>query len=156
GCVRDDDAPPRRRIDVDVVDTDSRPADDLQPLASFDELGGELRRGADDDRVVRADDLRELGRAVDVDVELRPQKVDAGLGGRLREEDVHQAGTACAYASYAAGTATPRSIGIPSSTSASSTAPSAAVMSKRSNQPQWPIRKIFPFRCAWPLTSVTP
>ena len=33
GRVRDDDAPARRRIDVDVVDTDARAADHLQPRA---------------------------------------------------------------------------------------------------------------------------
>ena len=29
-------------------------------------------------------------------------------------------------------------------------------MSKTSNQPMWPMRKIFPFRSPWPGASVTP
>ena len=54
------------------------------------------------------------------------------------------------------GTATPRSMSAPSSVSESSTAASAAAMSKTSNQPMWPMRKIFPLRCPCPGASVTP
>ena len=55
-----------------------------------------------------------------------------------------------------AATATPRSMSAPSSVSDSSTAASATAMSKTSNQPMWPMRKIFPFRSPWPGASVTP
>ena len=55
-----------------------------------------------------------------------------------------------------AATATPRSISAPSSASDSSIAASAVAMSKTSNQPMWPMRKILPFRCPWPGASVTP
>ena len=59
-------------------------------------------------------------------------------------------------ASNARCTATPRSMSAPSSVSDSSTAASATAMSKTSNQPMWPMRKIFPLRSPWPGASVTP
>ncbi len=69
GSVRDDDPAARRRPDVDVVDPDSRAADHLQSLRAVDDVGGQLRRRADDDRVVAADDLLERGVGVLVHVE---------------------------------------------------------------------------------------
>ena len=47
GRVRDDDAAPRRRLDVDVVDTDARAADHLQMRRAADQIRSELRRRAD-------------------------------------------------------------------------------------------------------------
>ena len=87
--VRDDDPAPRRRLDVDVVDADARAADHLEALGALDQLGGQLRRGADDDRVVAADDLLERALGVDVDVEARAEELDAGLGDLLADEDSH-------------------------------------------------------------------
>ena len=52
GRVRDDDPAPRRRVDVDVVDADARAADHLQLVGALDQVGGQLRRRADHDRVV--------------------------------------------------------------------------------------------------------
>ena len=87
GRVRDDDPAVRRRIDVDVVDPDAGPADHLQPVGALDQVGGQLGRRADDDRVVVADGLREIGVAVDVDVEVLAEQLDARLGDRLADED---------------------------------------------------------------------
>src|SRR5438067_1821813 len=67
--VRDNDASARRSIDVDVVDTNAGTADHLQPRRAIDQLRGELRRRADDDRVVEVDDLGEIAVSVHVDVE---------------------------------------------------------------------------------------
>src|SRR3954451_23011935 len=50
---------PRRRLDVDVVDTDPRASDHLQVRPTLDQVGGELRRRADDDGVVPPDDVLE-------------------------------------------------------------------------------------------------
>ncbi len=69
GRVRDDDAPPGRGLDVDVVDPDAGAADHLQPVGALEELGGQLRRRANDDRVVVADPVLERRVAVQVDVE---------------------------------------------------------------------------------------
>ena len=51
-CVRDDDAASRRGLDVDVVDADAGAPDHLQVRRALDQVGGELRRRADHDRVV--------------------------------------------------------------------------------------------------------
>ena len=79
GRVRDDDPAAGGGLDVDVVDADAGPADHLELRPPLDQLGGELRRRADDDPVVAADDLGEIALAVDVDVELGAQELDAGL-----------------------------------------------------------------------------
>ena len=50
--VRHDDPAPRRRVDVDVVDTHARAPDHLQPLGALDQVCCQLGRRADDDRVV--------------------------------------------------------------------------------------------------------
>ena len=113
---------------------DAGAADHLQPLGALDQVGGELRRRADDDRVVAADRLREVGVAVDVDVEALAQELDARVGDRLADEDLGQ------HASRGLGVdlerARRRDAALdrrrPSSASASSTAASAVVMSKTS------------------------
>ena len=51
---------PRRRLEVDVVDADAGPADDLQPRPGGEELGIDLDLAADDERVVVADRGAEL------------------------------------------------------------------------------------------------
>ena len=86
GSVGDDDAVPRRRVDVDVVDSDTGPADHLQPRRPLDQLRGELRGRADHDRVVAVDDLLERRGAVVVDVEPRAQELDSRVGDRLPHE----------------------------------------------------------------------
>ena len=134
GGIRDDDPAARRGVDVDVVDPHSRPSDHLQPVGPLEDLGGQLRRGADDDRVVVPDPLLERQVAVDVDVELLPQELDSGLGDRLPNEDPEALGhtRVCSNASSAAVIAAPRSMSAPSSASTSSTPASAVVMSKTS------------------------
>src|SRR5262249_6094362 len=109
--------------------------DHLEALSLLDQLCGERRRRADDDPVVPPDDLREVRLRVDVDVEMATQEIDPRVRDRLPDEDSHAAATASAYASLARVTAVPRSIGAPMSPSTSSTAASAVVMSKTSNQP---------------------
>jgi hypothetical protein len=87
GRVRHDDPAAGGRLDVDVVDADAGAADHAQVRAGLDQVRCELRRGADHDRVVAPDDRREVALGVDVDVELRPQEVDARLGDLLAHED---------------------------------------------------------------------
>ena len=77
GRVRDDDPALRRRREVDVVHPHPGPADHLQALGPLDQVGGELRPAADDDRVVVADRRGEVAVRVDVDVESLSQEVDA-------------------------------------------------------------------------------
>ena len=134
GGVRDDDPAARRRLDVDVVDADSGAADHLQPLGALDQRRVELRRRADDDRVVVADDRGEVRLAVLVDVEALAQELEARFGDRLADEDARVAQTRAAsrYASSARAAATPRSIAAPRSTRSVSTAASAVVMSNTS------------------------
>ena len=133
GRVGDDDPAPGGRVDVDVVDPDPGAADHLQAVGLLDQLGGQLRRRADDDRVVVADRRCEVRVAVDVDVEVLAQELDPRLGDRLPDEDSRlHAATGAAYASSAAVVAAPRSMSAPCSASASSTAASAVVMSKTS------------------------
>src|SRR5581483_6699370 len=151
--IGDDDPAPRRRLDVDIVDADARAPDHLEVRRECEHVGGQLRRRADDDRVVTPDDLLERRVAVDVDVEVRAQEVDARVRDRLPDEDL-QTEIGSSYASSARVTATPRSSSAPSSVSVSSRAASATVMSKTSNQPMWPMRKTFPFSAPWPGASV--
>ena len=130
GRVGDDDPAAGGGLDVDVVDPHARAADHLQPVGALDQLGGQLRRRADHDRVVVADLAGEIAVRVDVHLEALAQEVDPRLGDRLPDEDPHTG--VCSKASSARVTATPRSTSAPSSTSASSTAASAVVMSKTS------------------------
>ena len=99
---------------------------------------------------------RALG--VDVDVEAGAEQLDAGVRDRLADEDAlrHVRDGSALKASSAAVTATPRSMSAPSSASTSSTAASCVVMSKTSNQPMWPRRKILPFSSPWPFAIVIP
>ena len=131
GRVRDDDAVPRRRVDVDVVDAHPRPADHLQARGLLDQLRRQLRRRADHDRVVAADDLLQRRVPVLVDLESRPEQLHARLGDRLADEHAHRHASA-SYAASAAAPAAPRSTVAPISTSCSSTAPSTATMSNTS------------------------
>jgi hypothetical protein len=88
--VGDDDAALGGRLDVDVVDPDAGAADHAQVVGARDQLGGQLRRRADEDAVVAADALRELLVAPvdpDVDGEALAQHVDAGLGDLLLDEN---------------------------------------------------------------------
>ena len=144
GSVRDDDATAGSRPNVDVVDPDARAPDHLQALGALDHVRGQLRRRADDDRVVAADDLLERRVGVLVHVEASAQELDARRGDGLPHQDL-QTVAPSANTSSARVAACPRSIGAPSSPSTSSTAESAVAMSNSSYQPMWPIRKIAPF-----------
>ena len=75
--------------DVDVVDADAGAGDDPQPLAALDQLGRQLRRRADQDRVEAADPLGQLlGRPVEpgLDVEVLAQQRDARLAHVLADQ----------------------------------------------------------------------
>src|SRR6185312_11341585 len=130
GRVGDDDPAPRSRLDVDVVDPHAGAADHLQAVGALDQVGGQLRRRADHDRVVVADPAGQVAVRVDVNVEALAQELDPRLGDRLADEDSHTG--ACSKASSARVTATPRSISAPSSARPSSIAARAVVMSKTS------------------------
>ncbi len=94
GGVGDDDPAPGRGRDVDVVDAGAGTADHLQVGRQLDQLGGHLRRRADQDRVVAADLLAQLllgHLEPEVDVEVGPQQVDAGVGDLLLDQDPHRA-----------------------------------------------------------------
>ena len=94
GSIRDDDAAPRRRVDVDVVDAHTGPADHLESLRPIDDVLGQACGGPDHDAVVAVDDLGERRVRVDVDLEATPEELDAGLGDRLADEDAHRAHSA--------------------------------------------------------------
>ena len=144
--IRDDDATPGRRVHVDVVDPDPGPTDHLQAGRGGDHLGGHRRGGADDQRVVVPDQLLERGFRVDIDFEPLAEQLDAGIRDLLPNEDSgSHAATGDSNAANAFATATPRSMSAPSSVKDNSSAASALAMSKTSNQPIWPILKIFPF-----------
>src|SRR5438067_1900912 len=147
GRVGHDDPAPCRCFDVDVVHSHARAPDHLEPDRACDQIAGQLRRRANDDRVVVCDSLRELGIKVDVDVETVAQQLDSGSRDLLADEDALPGHTCArsAYASSARVTPTPRSTSAPASASTSSSAASAVTMSNTSNQPMCPIRKIFPF-----------
>jgi hypothetical protein len=78
GRVLHDDAAPRGGRDVDVVDADAGPADDLEPLAGLDHVGGDLAARTDQEAVELADDRLEVaGRQSEADVH-----GDRGRGGQ--------------------------------------------------------------------------
>ena len=116
------------------------PADHLRTLGFLDQLRGQLRRRADHDRVVAADDLLEQGVTVDIDVEARAQEIDpaGAISSRTRTLRLGLP----VRKPRARDEATPRSIGAPSSPSTTSTAARAVAMSNSSYHPMWPIRKI--------------
>ena len=131
--VRHHDSASGGRLDVDVVDAHSGPADHLQAVRSLEHVGGQLRRRADHDRVVGADLLGEVAVRLDVDVEPLPQQLDTRVGDRLADQDaLGHTRARSSKASSALVTATPRSISAPRSASTISTAASAVVMSKTS------------------------
>ena len=144
---------------------DARAADHLQPLGALDQVGGQLRRRADDDRVVAADDLLERRSR-----RRRRRRSASGAARRppLRRSPRGRGRVGGSAAPSAAGDAAartpraprsrrlPRSTSAPRSASTSSTAAICVVMSKTSNQPMWPRRKIFPFSSPWPFAIVIP
>ena len=59
-------------------------------VARCDHVGSDLRRRANDQRVVAADDLLERRLGVDVDVESLAQELDPGVRDRLANEDLRR------------------------------------------------------------------
>src|SRR5439155_24239598 len=71
-------------------DPDAGAADDLELGGALDQLRGDLRRRADDQRVVLGDALGDLvAVAADVDVEVAPEQLDAARPDVLRDQDLH-------------------------------------------------------------------
>ena len=113
-----DDPALGRRRHVDVVHADPRAPDHAQPAGALDDVGGDLRRRADQQAVVVADAVGELlAREVEGHVDLEPlaQQVDPGVGDLLGDEDTagfgeHGAqGTAVSPCDRAHGVPEPRS-----------------------------------------------
>jgi hypothetical protein len=92
GRIRDHDPAAGRGVHVDVVDPHAGAADHLQAFRALDQLRGELRARADDDRVVVADQLLERSLAVDDDIETVAEELDPRLGDRLANEDLRLGG----------------------------------------------------------------
>jgi hypothetical protein len=94
--VDDDDAALRGGGDVDVVDPDAGARDGAQVRRAGEQVGVDLRRRADDDRVVGGDPLLELlARPViaAVDVEAGDlEHVEAGVADVLGHEHAHLRG----------------------------------------------------------------
>ena len=91
--VDDGDPGPRRRVQVDVVDADARPADDLEPRPGGDQRRVDRDLAPDDQRVVVADGRAQLlvGQArADVDLVAGPERLDALRRDGLRDEDPHR------------------------------------------------------------------
>ena len=88
--VDDHDAGLGRGADVDVVEPDAGPGDDLEPGGGGERLGVDLGRRADQQRV-GVDDRRQQRRAVGAvalaDLEVGSQRLDGGRAQRLRDED---------------------------------------------------------------------
>ena len=96
--VDDGDAGAGRRVEIDVVDADARPADDLQPRSRRDRLRVDLDLAADDERVIvgqRGEKLLAGESRPVVDIVLGAEKIDALSGEGFCDEDPH-AGTVAA------------------------------------------------------------
>ena len=89
--VHDDDAAAGGGWDVDVVDADTGAADDLEVRGGGEDVGGDLRRGADREAVVVGDDgfqfvLREADLHVDVDAAIL-EDLHGSRGQLIRDQD---------------------------------------------------------------------
>jgi hypothetical protein len=84
--VGHDDPALRGGGDVHVVDPDAGAADDLEARRPVDQVGRQLRRGADEDPVVLADAVEVVAL---VHVEVVAQQADAGRADLLSDEDLH-------------------------------------------------------------------
>ncbi len=87
GRVRDDDAPPRGGVDVDVVEPHARAPDHFESPRLRDHVRVESRPRADDDGVELSDDRAELALRVLDDVEPLAEEGEPGLGDRLADEN---------------------------------------------------------------------
>ena len=83
-------------VHVDVVHPHARAPDRAHVGRLVDQLGGELRRGADQDAVVLADPLRQLLVApveAEVDVEVLAQQLHAGVADLLLDQHLQALAT---------------------------------------------------------------
>ena len=62
GSVNDGNAAPGGGFEVDVVDADARPADDLEVRPGFEDVSGDLGVAADDEGFAVGDAVEELSR----------------------------------------------------------------------------------------------
>src|ERR1051326_5570652 len=132
GCVDDDDAALGGSIDVDGVNTRARPADHPQARGAAQDIRGDARLTADQERISLGQYALEW-----------PQERQAVFGDRVRDQDqAHQPAAAVVAA---------RSL-LSSTFSACSTASRSSSMT----QPMCPIRKILPVRLPCPPARTTP
>ena len=92
--IDDRDAGASGRVEVDVVDADTRTTDDDEPRPGLDERRVDPDLAADEQRVVVGDRRPQLVRrqaCSDVDVVTSLQDVDALVGDALCDEDAHPA-----------------------------------------------------------------
>ena len=146
--VDDGDPRPRRCVEIDVVDTDTRPPDDDQPRARGDHVGIDLDLAADDQRLVLGDDRKELlpraARAL-VDFVASGKELQPLARHLLGDEDPHAVVPATARAAipwlasaarWAAATAAPGSSGRPPSSETISSVLIAPRISSRVTEPR--------------------
>ena len=94
--VDDGDAGARGRVQVDVVDAHTRPADDLQPRPGCDQRGVHVDAAAHDEGVVGADDVAQLlcrQPGPDVDLVAGSKRLDTLGCDRLGDQHPHHVGT---------------------------------------------------------------
>src|SRR3954447_6513252 len=163
--IDDDDARTRGCIEIDVVDTDARAADDDEVLAGADQVGVDLDLAPDEEGLVVGQDLAELrareARSL-VDLVVLVERRETFGGDWFRDQDFHAAepaGTLSAWrapaldstaARSAAPVAAPGVTSRPNAIDTSSITASAPRMSSSVTSPRWPTRKILLVRCAWP------
>jgi len=89
--VHDGDALASGGVQIDVVDTDSGPSDNLKTLARFNNVRGDLGGAADHQRIVGSDSLSQwFGLLTGVDVHLvasSGEPLDPFFGDRVSDED---------------------------------------------------------------------
>ena len=163
-----------RGVEVDVVDADAGPADDLEPVAGGDHAGVDLDLAADDQRVVVGQDRAELVRATGPGA--RRRRAARGGGRRPPRRWVRRRGSSRRDAGPGLDRASPAPT--PSASAAAANAaptrgpgrdPAAlleadASRGRRSRRgsprpspsPRWPSRKILPVSLPWPPARTTP
>ena len=100
--VHDEDAALGRRDQVDVVHASAGAADDLQVGSLGDEVGRDLGRRADDQRVELADPLLErllVPVEAQLDVEVLAEQVHPALGDLLLDQDLQTTTSTCCFRS---------------------------------------------------------
>ena len=88
-CVDHHDPTTGRRLDIDVVEPDAGATDDEQLVGVLQNLGGDLRRGSNDE-ALRTDDVVEQRIQIELDIDLvagSAQTVEPAFGDFFGDED---------------------------------------------------------------------